>query len=49
MGVDAWLSDHAFQMEISAPLEPTAWLMMTLGFAGFGFFAHRAAGRPASA
>ena len=40
-GVAPWPSDDAFQMRIDAAPEPSTWLMMALGFAGLGFFAHR--------
>ena len=47
-GVDPWPSDDAFQMRIDAAPEPSTWLMMALGFAGLGFFAHRGARGAAS-
>lgn len=47
-GVDPWPSDDAFRMEIDAAPEPSTWLMMALGFAGLGFFAHRGARGAAS-
>ncbi|HEY1780652.1 MAG TPA: PEP-CTERM sorting domain-containing protein [Roseiarcus sp.] len=40
-GVDPWPSDDAFQMRVDAAPEPSTWLMMALGFAGLGIFAHR--------
>jgi PEP-CTERM motif len=48
-GVAPWPFDDALQMEVDAVPEPSTWLMMALGFAGFGFFAHRGARRAASA
>jgi hypothetical protein len=48
-GIAPWPFDDAFQMEIDAVPEASTWLMIALGFAGFGFFAHRGARRAESA
>ncbi len=48
-GVQPFLADNALQMEVEAAPEPSTWVMMALGFAGLGFFAHWRARGAASA